>query len=155
MPVFVNNLQEKTKMDSKLLENINFVVETSLKVENRVDDPEVSIALVDDNYIREINYKFRHIDQPTDVLSFSMSEIMEDEPVLVDNEENILGDIIISLEATARQAEEYEHSFERELAYLATHGMMHLLGYDHDNESNRRTMREREEKVLSILNITR
>jgi len=154
MPVFVNNLQQKLKVDSRLLDALSMVVATALKVEARTDDPEVSIALVDDAYMQELNHRYRGIDSPTDVLSFSMEEAGEEEPV-VEQEDNILGDIIVSLETAERQAADYGHSFLREAAYLAAHGMMHLLGYDHDSEDNRQIMREKEEKVLSILNIDR
>ncbi len=155
MPVFVNNLQEKVKVDNRLLDTLNYVVETALRVEGRIGEgPEVSIALVDDNCIRDLNHRFRKVDKPTDVLSFPMEE-SEDEPPVNGEENSILGDIVISLETAVRQAEEYGHAFVREMAYLATHGMFHLLGYDHDNEANRRVMREREEKVLAILNIPR
>jgi len=155
MPVFVNNLQEKVKTDSKLTETLHLVVEEALKVENREDDPEVSIALVDDNYIRELNYKYRHKDKSTDVLSFPMEWCEGEEPPLEEHEDNLLGDIIISLETARRQAKEYGHSFVREVAYLTAHGMFHLLGYSHDNEDDRRIMREKEEKVLSMLDIIR
>jgi probable rRNA maturation factor len=124
------------------------VVKTALRLEGRADDPEVSIALVDDNYIRDLNFRYRSIDRATDVLSFPMDETMEDG-------ENILGDIVISTETADRQAGEYNHPFLREMAYLAAHGMFHLLGYDHNDEKNRRVMREKEEKVLSVLDISR
>ncbi len=155
MPVFVNNLQEKVKTVSMLTETINLVVTAALKVENRVDDPEVSVALVDDSYIKELNYKYRHKDKPTDVLSFPMDPPPEEELPVVDDENNLLGDIIISLETAERQAQEYGHSLLREVAYLTAHGMFHLLGYTHDGTEDRRVMREKEEKVLSLLNINR
>ena len=155
MPVYVNNLQEKVPVTNKLLEAMDMVAATSLKVEGREDDPEVTIAFVDDMYIKELNYKFRHKADATDVLSFPMEEAGEEEPVINGESENILGDIVISMEMAQRQAEEYGHDLLREIAFLATHGMFHLLGYDHDNEDRRRIMREREEKVLALLNITR
>ncbi len=154
MPLFVNNLQEKMKVDNRLLETMELVVKTALKIVGRTDDPEVTIALVDDSYMVDLNVKFRHEDRPTDVLSFPMSESNGEEPPVKGMEENILGDIIISLPTAERQAKEYKHSLLRETAYLAAHGMFHLLGYDHDSEKNRRVMREKEEKALSILNLT-
>jgi len=155
MPLFVNNLQEKVKVTDRLLEVLEAVVQSALKVEGREDDPEVSVALVDDQYIADLNYRYRQIDRPTDVLSFPMEEASAGEPEYEGDEENILGDIIISVETAEHQAVEYGHPFLREMAYLAVHGMFHLLGYDHDNEGNRRVMREREEKVLTLLSITR
>lgn len=155
MPVFVNNLLKRENPDSRLLDAINSVVETVLKVKEREDDPEVSVVLVDDAYIRELNFQYRHKDTPTDVLSFAMEESTDDEPEIGWDEDNILGDIIISVETAERQAEEYGHSFLREMAYLTTHGMLHLLGYDHENEDDRTVMRQKEEEILSILNIQR
>jgi len=155
MPVYVNNLQEKVKVDSRLLETLEYVVKTVLKAEGKTDDPEVSIALVEDSYIRELNFKFRHQDQSTDVLSFSMWESTGEEPPVDGVEDNIMGDIIISLETAERQAQEYGHSLTREVACLAAHGMFHLFGYDHDNENDRQVMREKEEKVLAVLDIAR
>lgn len=155
MPVFVNNLQEKVKVDNRLLDILSAVVETALKVQDRKDDPEVSIALVDDMYIRDLNFKFRQIDKPTDVLSFPMDEPTAIDSPMMEDEDNLLGDIIVSMETAQRQAEEYGHSLLREMAYLTTHGMFHLMGYDHDVERARLEMRDKEEKVMSILDITR
>lgn len=111
--------------------------------------------MVDDTYIRELNQKFRNKDSATDVLSFAMEESTEDEPFVEAEEDSILGDIIISVETAERQAEEYGHSFSREMAFLTTHGMLHLLGYDHENEEERTVMREKEEQILNSLNISR
>jgi probable rRNA maturation factor len=121
---------------------------------------EVSVVLADDQYIHQLNRQYRNKDAPTDVLSFAMNDQCagEHEPAITDTPEDIeilLGDIIISLETTARQAEEFNHSLERELAYLTIHGMLHLLGYDHEDEAERTEMRQEEEYVLSLLGITR
>lgn len=159
MPGYVNNLQEKVKVDSKLLDILALVVSAALKQEGFEGDPEVSIVLVDDGYIRELNLQYRNIDQPTDVLSFAMSESTGEEPGYDDEaegcEEDLLGDIIISTETAARQADEFGHSLEREMAYLTAHGMFHLLGWDHEDEESRAVMREKEERLLTTLNITR
>ena len=96
--------------------------------------------------------------RPTDVLSFPMYERDEIAGLKNDTDdeiEKILGDIIVSIEKVREQAEEYGHSFERELAYLVTHGMLHLLGYDHMIEEEKAVMRKREEEILETLNITR
>ena len=116
------------------------------------------VTLTNNNEIHEINKKFRDVDRPTDVLSFPMYESNEIDSLRKakqGNEEEILGDIIVSVEKVREQAEEYEHSFERELAYLVTHGMLHLLGYDHMVEEEKEIMREREEKILTDLGIVR
>ena len=121
---------------------------------------EISVVLADDDYIHQLNRQYRGKDRPTDVLSFAMNDYCagEHEPEIAeapDDIEILLGDIVISLETTARQAEEFGHSLERELAYLTVHGMLHLLGYDHENEAEQAEMRQEEEHVLSLLGITR
>ena len=115
---------------------------------------EVGVTFLDDAAIQELNRDYRDKDRPTDVLSFALNE--GDEPEIVDApEEELLGDILISLETTARQAEEYGHSLERELAYLTVHGMLHLLGYDHEEPADQAEMRLEEEAVLASLGIVR
>ena len=115
---------------------------------------EVSLTLSDDEYIHTLNRQYRSKDCPTDVLSFALNE--GEEPEIIDGpEEMLLGDIIISVETAARQAEEFGHSLERELAFLTVHGMLHLLGYDHQREEERSEMRAEEEYVLSQLGIGR
>jgi probable rRNA maturation factor len=115
---------------------------------------EVGVTFLDDAAIQELNRDYRDKDRPTDVLSFALNE--GDEPEIVDApEEELLGDILISLETTARQAEEYGHNLERELAYLTVHGMLHLLGYDHEEPADQAEMRLEEEAVLASLGIVR
>ncbi|MDD4601637.1 Endoribonuclease YbeY [bioreactor metagenome] len=115
---------------------------------------EVSLVLVDDEYIHQLNRDYRGIDRPTDVLSFALDE--GEEPDVFDGpEEDLLGDIIISLPTAFQQAEEYNHSIERELAFLTVHGMLHLLGYDHEDDNARQKMRHQEEAILSNLGISR
>lgn len=115
---------------------------------------EVSVVLGNDQYIHELNRQYRGKDCPTDVLSFALNE--GEEPEVIDAPgEVLLGDIIISIETASRQAEEYGHSLERELAYLTVHGILHLLGYDHMTEEEKSEMREEEEYVLSLLGIHR
>jgi len=115
---------------------------------------EVSIVLANDEYIHQLNRQYRGKDCPTDVLSFALNEGEEVE-VIDGPAEVLLGDIIISLETTARQAQEYGHSLERELAYLTVHGMLHLLGFDHMTEEDKQEMRQEEEYVLGLLGIQR
>ena len=108
--------------------------------------------------IKQINNKYRKIDKPTDVLSFPMFEKEEIDLVCKENFEGIketLGDVIISIEQVEKQAKEYEHSFERELAYMVVHGFYHLMGYDHMQEDEKNQMRKKEENILKNLNINR
>lgn len=139
-------------------EIIKKVVETVLKLEGIKHELDIYITLTNNEEIHKINKEYRDVDRPTDVLSFPMYERDEisrlrEEPK--DDIEEILGDIIISIPKIKEQAEEYGHSYERELAYLTTHGMLHLLGYDHMIEEEKLVMREHEESVLEELKISR
>ena len=115
---------------------------------------EVSLVLATDEYVHALNLEYRGIDSSTDVLSFALNE--GEEPVVIDGpEEVLLGDIVISIDTASRQATEYGHSLERELAYLTVHGILHLLGYDHMVQEEKLQMRREEEHVLSLLGINR
>ena len=136
---------------------IKTVIETVLKEEKIIQNLEIYVTLTNNEQIHKTNKETRNVDRPTDVLSFPMFEREEIHFLKeVEKEEiDILGDIIVSIEKVKEQAIEYGHSFERELAYLVTHGMLHLLGYDHMVEEEKEQMRKREEEILEILNITR
>ncbi|MBO5348648.1 MAG: rRNA maturation RNase YbeY [Clostridia bacterium] len=118
----------------------------------------VSVTLTCPSYIRKINNEHRKIDKETDVLSFPMFE-KEEIDKLISTQNNIvndiLGDIIVSIERVKQQATEYEHSFERELSYMIVHGFYHLIGYDHMNDEEKSIMRAKEENILNKLKITR
>lgn len=118
----------------------------------------ITFTLTTPEEIRKINKQYRNIDKPTDVLSFPMFEKEELEEKIEKNDfahEDILGDIIISIEKVEEQAKEYGHSFERELSYMVVHGFYHLMGYDHIEEEDKKIMRPKEEKILNTLKITR
>ena len=138
---------------------IQTVIEKCFEVEKLNNSRlSVSITLTTPEQIREINKKYRNVDRPTDVLSFPMFEKDELEQKIKDNSflhEDVLGDIVISIEQVKKQAEEYGHSFERELSYMVVHGFYHLMGYDHIKEEDKLKMRPKEEKVLNLLGITR
>nr|WP_312335588.1 rRNA maturation RNase YbeY [Anaerospora hongkongensis] len=137
-----------------LEQTVRAVLRKAADVYGLTENNEVSLVFCDDAYIQNLNRDYRGKDQPTDVLSFALNE--GEEPEIVDGPAQVLlGDIIISLETAARQAEEYNHSLEREVAYLTVHGMLHLLGYDHMTEEDKAEMRLEEEHVLSLLGITR
>lgn len=139
-------------------EIIGKVIETVLALEEIKHDLDIYITLTNNEEIHKINKEYRDVDRPTDVLSFPMYE-REEIPKLreekQDDIEEILGDIIISIPKIKEQAIEYGHSYERELAYLTTHGMLHLLGYDHMIEEEKVVMRQHEDRVLEKLNILR
>lgn len=118
----------------------------------------ISITLTNPENIQKINKEYRNVDRETDVLSFPMFEKTElDEKIEKQQyeHEDILGDIVISIEKVKGQAEEYGHSFEREFAYMLVHGFYHLMGYDHIKEEDKIIMRPKEEKVLNDLGIRR
>lgn len=152
MRYMFDDRQEKIDVKDELYEKIEDIVEEVLDYEGYSDDYDISISFVDNKEIHELNKQFRGVDRATDVLSFPM---LSDEFEDVEYEEMSLGDIVISLERALEQSIEYGHSFEREVCFLVCHSMFHLLGYDHDTEENTREMREKEEAVLTKLNITR
>lgn len=118
------------------------------------DNVEVSVTCVDNETIQELNREHRGMDKATDVLSFSqlegeeLAELTEGEPVL-------LGDIVISMERCQEQAADYNHSFDRELGFLTAHGMLHLLGYDHQTPEEEAAMMAKTEEILGELGLTR
>lgn len=118
----------------------------------------ISITLTTPENIHQINKEYRDVDRETDVLSFPMFEKNEIDEKIKNNDfehEDILGDIVISIEKVKGQAIEYGHSFEREFAYMLVHGFYHLMGYDHIKEEDKAVMRPKEEKVLNALGIRR
>ena len=117
------------------------------------ENAEVSITLTNDEHIHELNKNFRGVDRPTDVLSFAFRE--SDEPEILDSEVEILGDIIISLERAEIQAENFGHSYLREVIFLTVHGLLHLLGYDHIEEADRIEMEREQDFIMSKLGIER
>lgn len=165
--IYVDNRQEKIKVDGELEEQLKNVIEFALK-EEEVEIPcEVSLLFVDNEEIRDINNETRNIDRETDVLSFPMLDY-EHKKVFkemykgyefsqsdFDGEDLVLGDIVLSLEKALEQSEEFNHSFEREASYLVVHSVLHLLGYDHMEDEDKVIMRKREEELLGELNILR
>ena len=147
------------KEDQELEKIIQEVALNCFKEEN-IDDTNLylSVTLTNPENIRKINKEYRNIDKETDVLSFPMFEKEELEELLQKKEnivEDVLGDIIISMEKVVEQSKEYGHSIKRELAYMVVHGFYHLMGYDHMKEEEKQEMRKKEENILNKLNITR
>ena len=161
MTILIENLQSKIAINDNINGLLHRAVEISFQTEDFKIPSEVSILLVDNEGIREINKEHRNIDNPTDVLSFPMVDMTDgkinsnDGDYDLDENLLLLGDIVISLEMTKSQAAEYKHSFERELAFLATHGIFHLLGYDHVSEDDEKRMLEKQEMVLQIMGLDR
>jgi probable rRNA maturation factor len=113
---------------------------------------EVSVLLTDDAAIQIMNRDYRGYDKPTDVLSFAQEETVPDAPLppALPGQPPLLGDVVISVETAARQAETHGVSLERELALLTLHGILHLLGYEDETEAGAARMREREQEILGI-----
>ncbi len=123
----------------------------------RIEIGEVVVTIVTDDEIHGLNRQYRHIDRPTDVLSFAMLEELDDSisPIHHADVPVMLGDIIISAERAVDQAEDYGHSVERELCFLAVHGFLHLIGYDHDSEETEQHMFQKQEMILERVGVTR
>lgn len=161
MGVLIENLQNNINVSDDILNLINKAAKLCLKNEGFEVPCEINILLVNDEEIRKINLEHRKIDKATDVLSFPMVDMIEGKIQSdigdYDLDENaiLLGDIVISMETAFRQSQEYEHSFERELAFLTTHGVFHLLGYDHMTNEQEKCMLERQEIVLSQMGLER
>ena len=154
MSVLIDNRQEEIKVDEALEAFVVQVVEEVLAYERCEEEFEVSISFVCNEEMRSLNKEYRNIDKETDVLSFPLVEFIEEELNTEDEdaeyieEEIALGDIVISMEKAVEQSEEYGHSFKRELAFLLVHGMLHLLGYDHDEEASEGEMFDKQEEIL-------
>ena len=135
--------------------HIKYIINQCFK-EEKLDNKKlyINVVLTTPENIRNINKEQRNIDKETDVLSFPMFE-KEEIGQVPDNQFDVLGDIVISIDQVKEQAEEYGHSFERELSYMVVHGFYHLIGYDHMLEEDKIEMREREENILDKLKIKR
>ena len=128
----------------------------SLQYEEFNEDCEISLSIVTNDEIHDINKQFRNIDSPTDVLSFPQLTFEEGEEADVnENGEIVLGDIIISIDRAKEQAEEYGHSLKRELAFLSVHSMLHLMGYDHMVPEEEEDMFRRQKEILIEAGIPR
>lgn len=159
--IILENEQNGIKISEEVENTIKKVIEASLEYENCDFDAEVSVTIVDNEAIREINNETRNLNMPTDVLSFPMLYFDEDGNIIdsdydMDGDVIVLGDIVISAERAKSQAEEYGHSFLREMAFLTVHSMLHLLGYDHvDDLEGERIMFTKQDEILEKLGITR
>lgn len=160
--ILIENEQEKVKIEDSVLDAISAVVKKTLEYEECDFEAEVSVTIVDDAEIKELNNAERGIDRATDVLSFPMLEFDEEGNAIdcefdfTDDDLVLLGDIVISAERAYEQAENFGHSFLREMAFLTVHSMLHLLGYDHvDDPEGEKIMIKKQNDVLDMLGITR
>lgn len=157
-----DNNQEQYNISDELISLLTQLLEKAAEMEG-VDEGEVALTFVDDEEIHELNKEYRGIDRPTDVLSFAMNETLDEElDIVYELEEgesmdvpDVLGDIVISVPTAIAQSEEYGHSVERELGFLFVHGFLHLLGYDHQDETSEAEMMGKQEAVLASVGLTR
>lgn len=165
--IYTDDRQNLISINNEQMATIFDIIDYALKEEKVLIPYEVSLTFVDNESIREINEEMRGIDAATDVLSFPMlnyegKRVFKEcylnykfSPIDLDEGNLVLGDIVLSLERAKEQSEEFNHSFEREVCYLITHSILHLLGYDHMEEEDKTIMRKREEEILSRFQINR
>ena len=153
MEVIISNEPEELAFPAEIAANVRAAAEKVGELYG-LADAELSVTLTDNAHIHAMNREYRHIDRPTDVLSFALNE--SEEPAVTGGPAvNVLGDIIISVERANEQAAEYGHSLRREVAFLTVHGMLHLLGYDHMEEADRLEMEREQKYVMDQLGIAR
>lgn len=148
MTIWIDN-RSSEPFPQELAQAVEKMIIGTLEYEGFQRPCEVSVSIVEDAEIRQINRQFRDIDRATDVLSFPLLSFQEGEiPDTNEKDEVLLGDIIISLERARAQAQEYGHSLKREIAFLTAHSMLHLLGYDHMTEDEEKEMFRRQRDIL-------
>lgn len=149
--------EEGHAVPEELLQKMTEAAEYAVESENmhNLDKQrcEISVTFVDLDEIHELNKQYRGVDKPTDVLSFPAVDDLEEE--IPEVCEICLGDVVICEQKAREQAEEFGHSFERELVYLFTHSVLHLLGYDHMEEDEKKAMRAREEEIMKQIGLMR
>lgn len=145
---------EVTKEQQEAINLIETCLQQAAKVEE-IPDVEVSVTITNDKEIQQINAEHRGMNRPTDVLSFPLYE--RDEEWMLEEGEDVvaIGDIVISLDRAIEQANDYGHSLSREIGFLAVHGFLHLLGYDHETPEEEKEMFERQNLILDQIGLRR
>lgn len=147
----IDMTDETGELDDATLEIVQKVVSYAMKKENIGPLAELSISFVTNETITSLNKQYRQMNEPTDVLSFPLADTLQAN----DHMPIILGDIIVSIDKVKEQANEYNHTFKRELLFLIIHGLLHLLGYAHDTEAEEKMMFQKQENILKEFNIER
>jgi len=161
MKISIRNEQDKLKVTKEMRDTVKLAVKKSLEFMEFGSKFEISVMFVDDEEIQVLNKLHRNIDRSTDVLSFPMfeydenGEIVEEYSDFNKNGELLLGDIVISLEHAEVQAEEYGHTFLRELGFLTVHSMLHLFGYDHMTDEDEEEMFSYQREILEEMGLKR
>ena len=156
--VYLEDEEKFFESHADILQEVYKVMEVCLCEEHVPCDVEISLTVVNEHEIQEINREYRQIDKPTDVLSFPQIEPLENGVMAWEEEkteEVMLGDIVLCYERAIEQAKEYGHTLKREVCFLIAHSMFHLLGYDHMNEKDEKLMFDKQEHVLQLLKISR
>ena len=148
---------EDQTIDAEILELLSKLLVHAAHEEGVPSHAEISVTFMSDEEIQAINAEYRGIDKPTDVISFALEEQSagEIEIQVMDDMPTVLGDIIISAETAKRQADAYGHSFKREIGFLALHGFLHLLGYDHLTDEDEKKMFGRQKEILESFGLER
>lgn len=156
MNLNIDFLDETNEISEEQTAYIGNLLNFAAKYEEIKEECEVSVTFVSNEKIQEINKEYRNKDSVTDVISFAMEEMGEGEMELTGLDmPRVLGDIIISVSRAQEQAEEYGHSFMREIGFLAVHGFLHLLGYDHETEEDEKEMFSRQKDILNEFGLQR
>ncbi|MDL0436559.1 MULTISPECIES: rRNA maturation RNase YbeY [unclassified Niallia] len=156
MNLEIDFIDETTKVAAADQELVEKLLMFAAQKQNLSGNIELSVTFVDNDRIQEINKEYRNKDQATDVISFAMEELGEGEIELVGVDmPRVLGDIIISVDRTKEQAEEYGHTYSRELGFLAVHGFLHLLGYDHLTKEEEEVMFTLQKEILDEFGLQR
>ncbi|PLS01189.1 rRNA maturation RNase YbeY [Neobacillus cucumis] len=157
MTLLIDSVDETNELTEQQMLDIERLINFAAKKQGIEEHSEVSVTFVSNEKIQEINREYRDKDTATDVISFAMEELGEGEVELTGEVDmpRVLGDIIISIPRAKEQAEEYGHSFERELGFLAVHGFLHLLGFDHMTEEDEKEMFTLQKEILNEYGLTR
>ena len=154
--MYIDFHDETNTVTSDYVDLLERLLQFAADKEGISKEAEMSVNFVDNKEIQALNRNYRGKDAPTDVISFAMQESVEGEIEIVGEDMPLaLGDIVISVDKAKEQATEYEHSYERELAFLTLHGFLHFLGYDHMNKSDEAKMFKRQEEILGAFGIER
>ncbi|WP_368657430.1 rRNA maturation RNase YbeY [Metabacillus halosaccharovorans] len=156
MRLSIDSHDETNELTEEQIKTVEELLQFAADVEDVSEGAELSVTFVTNERIQEVNREYRDKDQPTDVISFALEEMGEGELEIVGGDlPRVLGDIIISIPRAREQAEEYGHSFMRELGFLSVHGLLHLLGYDHMTDSEEKVMFTKQKEILNNYGLKR
>lgn len=156
MRLSIDSHDETNELTEEQIKTVEDLLQFAAEAEEISQGAELSVTFVTNERIQEVNREYRDKDQPTDVISFALEEMGEGELEIIGGDQpRVLGDIIISIPRARDQAEEYGHSFMRELGFLSVHGLLHLLGYDHLTDSEEKVMFTKQKEILDNYGLKR